>query len=334
MKKTLVWWVAVLSFFPQTSWGQADCNAIARDLVIRNFQSNWSDYSKLLFLSTLTTMDVKSAGERLEHVGNVSVGPIKIGPSSWSKTKQDWLRSELQKIINVEQLNETAASLSASSGDPGVGSVVRDCFRRGGFHITLKDRDKDAAVAELVWQDYPGAGSKKPATILDVTVLRGTVQGGHPFAKQGAELNDRISAMITIKRDDPKQGLSIIVNTDQGAAEAYLPPSELPPAPPLKIVRKAIEAKEQASAMSGGSHICGPVTKESCVYPQHGGKIVVGTGSPKIIGTAYANSTRVEASIDTPEKYCVTLYANTGACGTLVSITGVATATEEYAEED
>src|SRR5262245_47693590 len=110
---------AGLLFLPPTAWSQgSDCNAPARDLVVNIFRSHWSDNSKLLFLSSLTQMDEKTAKEALDHSGRVSGGPINIGPGTWNKEKQEKLRSELQKIVNIEQLRRSAASISVSSGDP------------------------------------------------------------------------------------------------------------------------------------------------------------------------------------------------------------------------
>jgi hypothetical protein len=68
MKNASVLLVVGLSFFPQIAEAQnTDCNALARDLVVKNFQSSWSDYSKLLYLSSLTTMDLKTSSEALGH---------------------------------------------------------------------------------------------------------------------------------------------------------------------------------------------------------------------------------------------------------------------------
>jgi hypothetical protein len=66
----------------------------------------------------------------------------------------------------------------------------------------------------------------------------------------------------------------------------------------------------------------------ACVRPQHGGKIVKGSGRPKI--TSQTDGTGVETPSESELEYCVSLWAATGACETPVSIKGKATAVEEY----
>ncbi|MFH6785710.1 MULTISPECIES: hypothetical protein [Methylobacterium] len=313
----------------------ADCNALARDLVVKNFNSSSSDYSKLLFLSSLTQMDEKSASEAISRSGKVKVGPISIGPGTWNNDKKEKLRSELEKFINVDQIRQSAASLIVSSGDASSASVVESCLRSGGFFVKLQDFGKNNATAEITWTNYPT--SNIAAVISDITVVNGSIVGGASFAKDGAELKDKLTQTITIKRDDPKQDLLVVANTkNAGSSRGYLPPSELPPAPPPKLLRVAVEGDE-VHVGSGERYDgwrnpgCQEHVIDSCVKPQHGGKIVIGTGSSKIV----AQSGRVGSRNprDSSEQYCVTFWANTTACETPVSITGRAIAVEEYTDQ-
>ena len=329
--------LATCCLLPEPAQAQgADCAQIARDLVVKNFQSSFSDYSKLLFLSSLTEMDLKTSGEALAHSGQVKVGPISIGPGTWSKERQDQLRSELQKIVNIEQLKESAASISMSSGDPETANVVKVCLESGGLRVRLDDLGKDNAVLTLTWTTFPGMTTA--AKIESVTVVHGKIIGGESFAKAGAQLTDRLPQKITIERSNPKEDLAVIVNTSNaGSAQGYLPPSELPPPPPPKILRMPIEG-EQLTVGSGAQFDgfrnpgCQAHEAQACVAPQHGGKIVAGTGAPKVI--AQSGRTGTKDGIETPESYCVTLWANTGACETPVSITALARAIEEYTQEE
>jgi hypothetical protein len=332
MKWASLLFVASFSCLPQIAEAQTtDCNALARDLVVKNFQSSWSDYSKLLFLSSLTTMDIKTSSEALAHSGQVSVGPIAIGPGTWSKEKQDQLRSDLQKIVNVEQLKQSAASVSISSGDPDTAKVVENCFStNGGLFIGLTDLGKETAVMELRWTSYPG--TRISAIIDSVTPIHGRIIGGGSYTRQGAKLGDRLSQRVTIKRDDPKQDLAIVVNTtNAGSGQGYLPPSELPP--PQPVTRVAIDG-EPIEVGSGERFDgyrnpgCQEHAAKSCVRPQHGGKIVKGSGRPKVVLQVGRSGTR--DSVETEEEYCITFWANTGACETPVFIRGTASATEEY----
>lgn len=336
MKKAFALIVAILSFLPQIAEAQGtDCNALARDLVTKTFQSNWSDYSKLLFLSSLTQMDLKSSSEALAHSGRVSVGPINIGPGTWNKEKQDQLRSELRKIVNIEQLRQSAASVTISSGDPAAARVVESCTMSGGLFVALNDLGKETAVMELMWTSFPG--SRVSATIESVIVVHGKIIGGSAFTKEGAELNDRLKQRVTIERSDPKQDLAVIVNTtNAGSAQGYLPPSELPPPRPPQIVRATIEGEQKlvgSGAQFDGHRNpgCQGRVAESCVKPQHGGSIVPGSGRPKIISQAGRAGVQDGSGKESPQQYCVTFWASTGACETPVSISGVATAIEEYA---
>ena len=255
MKPASVIIFASFSLFPQIAEAQiTDCNQLARDLVVRNFQSSWSDYSKLFFLSSLTKMDLQTSKDALEHSGKVSVGPISIGPGTWSKDKQDQLRSDLQKIVNIDQLIQSAASVSVSSGDPQTAKVVTDCFKSGGLFVALKPLGNENAVVELQWTSFPTA--KITAVIDNVTVVHGKIIGGSTWAKKGAKLNDRLTQRITIERSDPKRDLSVVINTSNAGSDVgYLPPSVLPPPPPPPVLRVAIDGEQKEAGLGGATMV-------------------------------------------------------------------------------
>jgi hypothetical protein len=340
MRKAQVLLVATLSILPQIAEAQnTDCNVLARDLVVKNYQSGYSNYDKLVFLYSLTQMDLKTSQEALNHSGKVNVGPISIGPGTWGKEKQDQLRSELQKFINIEQLKQSTASLTISSGDPNVSKDVENCILgNGGLYVALKDRGKDNAVAELLWTSYPG--TRVVPIVESVTVVHGRIVGGKEWAKKGAKLNERLKQRIAIERSDPKKDVSVIVNTlNAGSGEGYLPPSELPPPPPAKIAKKTIEGAQLE--VGSGAHYdggrnpgCLGRQADACVTPQNGGKIVAGSGKPRIIVQSGNAGIYEKQARESPEQYCVPFWANTGACQTPVYIKGVATAIEEYVVEE
>jgi hypothetical protein len=328
--------VAGLSMLPQIVKAQnTDCNVLARDLVVRNYQSSFSDYSKLIFLYSLTQMDLKTSQDALNHSGKVGVGPISIGPGTWSKEKQDQLRSDLQKFINIEQIKESAASLTISSGDPGVSKDVETCIlANGGLYVALKNRGKNNAVVELMWTSYPG--TKVVPVIESVSVIHGRIIGGQEWAKRGTKLNERLKQRIAIERSDPKADVSVIVNTlNAGSGEGYLPPSELPPPPPPKIVKAVIEGEKvtvgTGGHYEGGANPCPGANRKaiSCVRPQHGGSIVAKSGKPHIY--TQNGRTDTQGETESPEQYCVFFHSATGACEAEDVITGAASATEEYA---
>jgi hypothetical protein len=317
-----------------------DCNILARDLVVKNYQSGFSDYAKLVYLYSLTQMDLKTSGEALNHSGKVGVGPISIGPGTWSSEKQDQLRSDLQKYVNIEQIKQSAASLTISSGDAGVSKDVENCMLgNGGLYVSLQDRGKNNAVAELMWTSYPG--TKVVPIIESVTVIHGRVVGGQEWAKKGTKLNEKLKQRIAIERSDPKVDVSVIVNTlNAGSGEGYLPPSELPPPPPPQIVRGVIEGNTvfvgSGGKYAGGANPCPGAGRsaQSCVKPQHGGTIVAKSGTFHVISqNGGGTGVDLKSQRESPEEYCVTFFASTGACEAEVTINGAAAAIEEYTVE-
>jgi hypothetical protein len=62
----------------------------------------------------------------------------------------------------------------------------------------------------------------------------------------------------------------------------------------------------------------------------HGGKIVSGSGRPKIV--AQVGNAGFRDPKESDEEYCISFWANTGACETPVFIKGAAIATEEYTQ--
>jgi hypothetical protein len=228
MTRALVLLLSIICLSRTANAQGTDCNLLASDLVSKNLRATWSDYSKLLFLSNLTQIDLQASKEALDRSGKLSVGLISVSPGSWNKERQDQLRSDLRTIVNIEQLKQSAASVVLSSGDLAAAKAVQDCLAsREGLYLSFYDLGKDTAVAELMWTAPPG--SKRSATIDGVTVVHGKIVGGATFAKEGAELQDRLKQRITIERSDPKQDVFVILNTKNvGSAQAYLPPSELP----------------------------------------------------------------------------------------------------------
>ncbi|UPK02835.1 hypothetical protein [Bradyrhizobium sp. 170] len=319
--------------YPALADAQTDCNQLAKDTIRKSFSSQTSDYRKLLFLSTLTQISTKEAGEALAHSGKVKVGPIEIGPGTWNKDKQEKLREELQKYLNVELVLQNAESVEITSGDSNSSKSISDCIAsNGGFYVSLNDSGKDTAVAQLVYFSYPGG--KKSIEVRDVTVRHGKlVAGFNP--KRRVTLQERVPLQVTIDRPNPKEDITVIVNTDAGGKSAYLPPAVLPPPLPPKKIRVAIEAADPPARITSGGGGRGPFCQlravQSCVRPQHGGKIVAGSGNAKILYQGGRSGVRSPREV--PEEYCVEFWANTGACETEVSITGKAAAMEEYEEQ-
>jgi hypothetical protein len=103
--------------------------------------------------------------------------------------------------------------------------------------------------------------------------------------------------------------------------------------PPLPTEKNVIEG-EQIEVGSGGRYDgyrnpgCQAHSARACVKPQHGGKIVAGSGRPKI-ATQVGNAGSRDPS-ESELEYCISLWAATGACETPVFITGAASAIEEY----
>jgi len=323
-----------LSLYPALAQAQTDCNQLARDMVTKNFSSASSDYYKLLFLSSLTQMSEENAKEALGHSGKVSVGPISIGPGTWNKDTQKELRTKLEKILNIEQVKQSAASISVSSGDPDAAKAVETCIlSNGGLFLTLNDRGKDTAVLQMMWTPYPNGRVVKPE-IESVTVVHGKIIGGTAYVKRGAHLDDRAKQRVTIERGDPKKDLTVVVNLlSGGSGEAYLPPSELPPPPPPKVVREIVagDPKDVGSGAhydGGRNPGCQGHEAGVCVRPKHGGKLVPGSGGVTV--TSKSGRAGFKDPIENSQQYCVTFWANTGACETPVFIQGYATAIEEY----
>lgn len=334
-----------LSVAPQTVQAQfqTDCNQLAREFVVKRYQAGWSSYSQYLFFSLLTQVDVEKGKEALKHSGEVAFGPLKIGPGTWDRDKQNELRKELTKVVSIENLNQSAAAVTISSGDSEAARSVDACITvngvaHGGLFGTLKDYGKDTAAFDIMWAAPPGGVVKQPPTIKSVSIINGRVVGGDD--NKGAPLPDRLMQAIVIERSDPLKDLTVIVNTEgAGRVAGYLPPSALPPTPDM--VRVPIESVSSPTAPSpvevgsggkyeGGRNPCpgSNRSKEICVYPQHGGKLVKGSGKPRKI-THNGNVGTSDAK-ETEDSYCVTFWAATQACEAENLIVGVATAVEEY----
>ena len=74
---------------------------------------------------------------------------------------------------------------------------------------------------------------------------------------------------------------------------------------------------------------CQAHLSEACVKPQHGGKLIPGTGRANIVVHS-GNAGSQKPTIDTVDEFCIALWASTGACEMTAFVRGAAVATEEY----
>jgi hypothetical protein len=107
--------------------------------------------------------------------------------------------------------------------------------------------------------------------------------------------------------------------------------------PPPKIAKELVSGKT-LNVGSGAQYDgyrnpgCQPHQATACVTPQHGGKLIPGTG--KVIVLDQSGRAGFRDPVEDPQQYCVTFWANTGACETPVFIRGYLTAVEEYTAEE
>jgi hypothetical protein len=182
-----------------------------------------------------------------------------------------------------------------------------------------------------MWGSAPREDAKT-VKISDVTIdpEHGRITGGS--AQNGAVLHDRLSQNVQIKRD-PKKDLLVTLNLVKGGSvDAYLPPSVLPPPP--NFVKVPIHGNA-TGVIGSGRHFDGDMNPgckthaaESCVTPQNGGKIVKGSGKPQLMSQSGRGGTINET--ETEDRYCVTFWTATTDCNVATTISGVATAVEEY----
>ncbi|MCP3391525.1 hypothetical protein NLM27_22310 [Bradyrhizobium sp. CCGB12] len=106
------------------------------------------------------------------------------------------------------------------------------------------------------------------------------------------------------------------------------------PAAGADVARVVIEGPE-VEVGSGGQYDggrnpgCQARYQEVCVKPQHGGKLVAGTGKARIKIQNGRTGTQ-KSKTDTPDEFCLVFWANTGACEIPAFVRGTVVATEEY----
>jgi hypothetical protein len=105
--------------------------------------------------------------------------------------------------------------------------------------------------------------------------------------------------------------------------------------------KKTIQARVQSSQLfritSGGtsdghSPFCQPRTVRGCVLPQHGGRLVPGSGN---VVDLQRNSDRgkFQLAIKTPDQICMDFMSSTGACETEIYVQGYVSAVEEFEDK-
>jgi hypothetical protein len=107
--------------------------------------------------------------------------------------------------------------------------------------------------------------------------------------------------------------------------------------PPKKVKQQLIRAQKPSGISSGGtsdghSPWCQPRSTQTCVEPQHGGRLVKGSGGVADLVKNHPTRAGYEIVKDEPAQICVKFFASTAACETQISVQGTVTAVEEYEE--
>jgi len=209
------------------------CDALLRDGIFARREWQTSDNAKLIFYAMLTEKNYSETEDIMGHEGQVSFGPIKIGPGKWSKENQEKLKHELNKLVDIDQVISSASSLAVTSGDPVIAKAYTDCIERdGGMSGFLEARGPNSAIFTVMWTEYPGMTAV--STVKDFTVRHGLIVGGE--LAPGTILKDRAPYVVTLGRSKPDEGLSVVLNTDRGPVHGYLPPRLPDVGPPPGLV--------------------------------------------------------------------------------------------------
>jgi hypothetical protein len=207
----------------QPAAAQSQCDILARDGIMQRKEWHTSNYAKLVLLSRLTQMSDADGTETLSHSGQVGYGPISIGPGTWNKEKRDTLKTQLEKLVNIDEVLASQSSLLLSSGDPIVTKAISDCLRNGGLAVTLLSSGPDLAIMDIEWTPFSGPGSNADAIVDEFKVFNGSIVGGANFTRHNAALGIRNRRSITFSRTLGKD-LTVVVNTNAGSSHSYLPP--------------------------------------------------------------------------------------------------------------
>lgn len=119
-------------------------------------------------------------------------------------------------------------------------------------------------------------------------------------------------------------------NTQTPPAHDPVPSRSLPEVRTAAVDGNAVEIASGGTS-NGRSPYCQRRAVVSCVLPQRGGQLVV--GSANAVKTYSNGRSGVEVTVNTPDKMCAEFWASTTACETEVRIRGYITATEKYSSQ-
>jgi hypothetical protein len=150
-----------------------------------------------------------------------------------------------------------------------------------------------------------------------------------PFRQRNSEVEIRLDSDAFIFKE-PKISHPIPAGRDPVITLVVIPK-------PKKEVQVAIVGPKLIRAASGGtsdghSPFCQPHSNTDCVTPQHGGKLIVGSGGLTNMARNSPVRGLYRVTTDTPEQICVEVSSSTAACETEIFIQGNPSAVEQYSE--
>lgn len=83
-----------------------------------------------------------------------------------------------------------------------------------------------------------------------------------------------------------------------------------------------------SGGLSAANTGCMKRTAQSCVFPEHGGRLLPASGT--IVDLVSDGPSGSNVVVDSPDQICIALWASTSTCETEVSISGRVMAVEEY----
>lgn len=222
------------------SAGAQQCDTILRDGVYDRYEVNSTSYSAMTLAWRFSQMTAQEARQKIKATAGLTIKGLPANGEFTDDTFESW-KQTVRQSLDVSKMASNESSILQLSASPSVLQTWLDCVRtRQGISWHLAPQGDE--IVFFTTRFTPISTTEVEAKITTDATLSG---GKFVSAQERNSLkrNARIGpngVVAQIKRDDPKNPITLTINTTHGTIQCYVPGivsiPDAPPAPKRPIV--------------------------------------------------------------------------------------------------
>ncbi|MEJ6789274.1 hypothetical protein BrevBR_06955 [Brevundimonas sp. BR2-1] len=203
----------------------SECSDVLRDGTLRTTTYNRSEYYKLFVFREFSRMTWEQAQDQSSASGAGNYAQLIFGRGDYSRSEFESRQSAVRHTLEGQVSTGSETDFATISGDPGILSAWSACTASqvGHFAVTARRDSATSATISIVWRN--GATNVTEAKLTEVVLVTGGEILGRPrCTRRGFKFETNVSCPIQIRLADARSDATITISSDQGGADAYIPP--------------------------------------------------------------------------------------------------------------